>query len=229
MPTLNILPRFHLKAPIMKKLLLAFNLTAVLVGLHTPVLASPVNLTSWQSFGDSRVTTNSATVTTAFSSEAAVGSGALDISSLESLLNTAPGTLGANAYEGSALSQSFNLGSGGRLSFSWTLGTDIFDVGFADLAFVLVDGALLLPLANVAATELSGVFSYTFSAGSHTFALGMVDINDVAGVSSLTVSNVNLASVTSTVPEPASLALMLAAMVSFAYTKRRQRGGGRRL
>ena len=208
----------------MKKLLLSFSLVAALVGLHGAALAAPVDLTTWQIFGDSQVAPNSATITTAFSDEAPIGSGggAIDINALESLLNTASGTLGANAYEGSALSQSFNLGTSATLTFNWTLGTDIFDAGFADLAFVLVDGTLLLPLANVTAAEQSGVFNYTFSTGAHSLAFGVVDINDVSGVSSLTVSNVILAAGNNAVPEPSSLALMVAGLGVFAYTRRQQ-------
>ena len=70
----------------MKKLRLALGLAAALAGLHAPVLAAPVNLTTWLALGDSLVTANSATVTTAFSDEALIGSGggALDITVLES-------------------------------------------------------------------------------------------------------------------------------------------------
>ena len=202
-----------------------------MASLHAPVLAVPVNLTSWLALGDSLVTANSATVSTAFSDEAPIGNGgggALDINTLETMLNTASGTLGVNAYEGSALSQSFNLGTSATLSFNWTLGTDIFDASFADLAFVLVDGNLLLSLANVTAAELAGAFTYTFSPGSHTLAFGVVDINDVLGVSTLTVSNVNLAAPNNAVPEPGSLALMLAGLALLASTTRQQRGGAKR-
>ena len=177
----------------MKKLSLTISFAAALAGLTAPASAAPVDLTSWLVLGDSLVSSNSAKVTTAFPSEALLGSGALDITALELQLNTASGTLGVDALEGSALSQSFNFASSTNLRFNWTLGTDIFNAGFADLAFVLVDGTLLLPLANVTAAELSGAFNYTFSAGAHTLALGVVDVNDVLGVSTLTVSEVNLA------------------------------------
>jgi hypothetical protein len=204
----------------MKKLLLALSTIAVWTATSTQVSAAPVDLSSWLVLGDAQVNTSSAKVTTAYTDESLLGSGALDINTLETQLLTASGTLGVNAYEGSALSQSFSFASSTSLSFNWTLGTDIFNAGFADLAFVLVDGTLLLPLANVSAAELSGAFSYTFSAGAHTLAFGVVDVNDVLGVSTLTISDMNLAAGTGAVPEPGSLALMLAGLGVLALRAR---------
>lgn len=201
----------------MKKLLLALSTIAALTATSTQVSAAPVDLSSWLVLGDGQVNASTAKVTTAYTDESLLGSGALDINTLETQLGTASGTLGVNAYEGSALSQSFSFASSTSLSFNWTLGTDIFNVGFADLAFVLVDGTLLLPLANVTAAELSGAFNYTFSAGAHTFAFGVVDVNDVFGVSTLTVSDVNLAAITGSVPEPGTLVLMLAGLGLLAW------------
>lgn len=201
----------------MKKLLLALSTIAALTATSTQVSAAPIDLSSWLVLGDGQVNASTAKVTTAYTDESLLGSGALDINRLETQLGTASGTLGVNAYEGSALSQSFSFASSTSLSFNWTLGTDIFNVGFADLAFVLVDGTLLLPLANVTAAELSGAFNYTFSAGAHTFAFGVVDVNDVFGVSTLTVSDVNLAAITGSVPEPGTLALMLAGLGLLAW------------
>lgn len=204
----------------MKKLLLALSTIAALTATSTQVSAAPIDLSSWLVLGDGQVNASTAKVTTAYTDESLLGSGALDINTLETPLGTASGTLGVNAYEGSALSQSFSFASSTSLSFNWTLGTDIFNVGFADLAFVLVDGTLLLPLANVTAAELSGAFNYTFSAGAHKFAFGVVDVNDVFGVSTLTVSDVNLAAITGSVPEPGTLALMLAGLGLLAWRAR---------
>ncbi len=206
----------------MKKSLLSFavslSLAAVLATTATQTLAAPVDLTTWTGLGDTLVTASTAKVTTAYFDESPLSGSALDIFDLESGLATAPGTLGFDALEGSALLQSFNFSSNARVSFNWALGTENFDAGFADLAFVLIDGVLLQPLANVALSELSGLFSYTFTAGAHTLAFGVVDVNDVTGVSTLSVSNLDV----SLVPEPGSLALLLAGLGLVMHQARRR-------
>lgn len=90
--------------------------------------AAPVDLSTWLAPGDTQVNAIAAKVTTAFTNELPLGTGALDINALKSQLNTPSGTLGVNANEGSALSQTFNFAASTSLSFNWTLATDIFDV-----------------------------------------------------------------------------------------------------
>lgn len=207
----------------MKKSLLSFgfslSLAAVLASTASQALAAPVDLTTWTGLGDTLLTASTAKVTTANSdSDFPLPGSALYIDDLESGLSTASGTLGFDALEGSALLQSFNFTSNARISFNWALGTNNFDAGFADLAFVLIDGVLLQPLANVALSELSGLFSYSFTAGAHTLAFGVVDVNDVTGVSTLSVSNLDV----SLVPEPGSLALLLAGLGLVVHQTRRR-------
>ena len=194
-------------------------LAAVLATAATGAMAAPVDLTTWTGLGDTLVTASTAKVTTAFSDEAPLSGSALYIDDLESGLSATSGTLGGEALEGSALLQSFNFTGNTRVSFNWALSTENFDAGYADLAFVLIDGVLLQPLANVALAEQSGLFRYSFTAGAHTLAFGVVDVNDVTGVSILSVANVDV----SLVPEPGSLALLLAGLGLVATQSARRR------
>lgn len=204
----------------MRKHLFGFGLAAALATISSPTLATPVNLTNWQALGDSLVTSGTATLTTAFDEGTPPRGTALDINALEPQLLVTPGTLGFDAYEGSALMQSFTFLGSTNLSFNWILGTENFDPNYSDLAFVLVNGTLV-SLANAASTELSGLFSYTFGAGSHTLAFGVVDIGDYIGLSTLTVSGVDVSALA--IPEPGSLGLLLAGLGILAV-----RSGNRR-
>lgn len=132
------------------------------------------------------------------------------------------------AQEGSLAMQSFNATAGDALSFLWNFGTR--DT-FADFAFVAIDG-VVIRLGGVPEALLTGTgdnlfetgfqtFNFQFNTtGLHTLAFGVVDVGDVAIMSSLVVDQVQLAS--NTVPEPQSLALMLTALGLLAV-------GGRRL
>lgn len=196
----------------MKKILIAFAVSATLAAVGHSAHAAPVNLSTWTPLGDALVTATTARLTTAFSDENPVSGplgSALDINLLEPALMTAPGTLGLTAYEGSALMQNFVFSGAATVRFNWTLATDNFDASFADLAFALVDGSLLLPLGNAAAANVSGLFSYTFGAGNHSLAFGVVDIGDYTGVSTLTVSGVDVTTGATAVPEPGTAALLL--------------------
>jgi PEP-CTERM motif len=211
----------------MKKQLITFAMSSVLAAASPSIWAAPVNLTVWTALGDTLVTATTATVTTAFTDENPVSGpmgSALDINLLEPRLMAAPGTLGLTAYEGSALMQSFVFTGSSTVRFNWTLGTENFDPAFADLAFALIDGSLLVPLANVSSTELTGLFSYTFGAGSHTLAFGVVDIGDYTGRSAFTVSGVDVTSAGAAVPEPGTAALLLLGLGSIGLLGRRRRG-----
>ena len=206
----------------MKKRLIAMTAATALTLASHLAGAAPVDLRTWAPLGDALVTPTTAKLSTAFSDEnplsGPLGS-ALDISALEPQLMAVPGTLGANAYEGSALMQNFAFMGGTRVSFNWTLGTENFDPNFADLAFALIDGTLLLRLANTASADVTGLFSYTFGAGNHTLAFGVVDIGDYVGVSTLTVSALDVSP--TAVPEPGALSLILLGLGSLALMRRR--------
>ena len=171
------------------------------------------------------MTSATAKLTTAFSDEdLPLGSSgiALDINDLESQLRVISGTLGGDAYEGSALQQTFTATEDTSISFNWTLNTNNFDRNFADFAFALIDNRLVVPLAYAASTEVAGLFNHRFDAGKHTLAFGVVDIGDFLGVSTLTVSELNFTS--SAVPEPATWTLLLAGLGAVSMLARRPRG-----
>lgn len=207
----------------MKKRLIAMTVATALAAASHLAGAAPVDLSTWTPLGDALVTSATAKLSTAFFDENPVSGplgSALDIGALEPQLLATSGTLGANAYEGSALTQNFVFTGGTRVSFNWTLGTENFNANFADLAFALVDGTLLLPLANATDTELTGLFSYTFGAGSHTLAFGVVDIGDYTGVSTLGVSGLDVSP--TAIPEPGALSLLLLGLGSLSLMRRRR-------
>ena len=84
--------------------------------------------------------------------------------------------------------------------------SDAFDAGFADPAMVMVDGAELRPLGELATGPVGGSFSDTFGVpGRHSLAVLLMDVSDTTGVSTLAVSSLNL----SAVPAPAGCAMLL--------------------
>ena len=208
----------------MKKYLLALGISTVLLAFSPSARAAPVDLRSFTPLGNTLVTSATARLTTAFTGEdpppGSSGS-ALDINDLEPQLMVIPGTLGVNAYEGSALQRTFTASGDTNISFNWTLSTHNFDRNFADFAFALIDNTLVVPLAYAASTEVAGLFNYLYGAGTHTLAFGVVDIGDYVGVSTLTVSELNFTS--SAVPEPGTWTLLLAGLGTLSVLARRRR------
>lgn len=189
-----------------------------------PALAQSANLTDWTAAGDvSAVSASAATLTTAAADSGETpfaAPGALLYYALEPALGLAAGTLAADTVEGSGLQHSFTTPSGGsRVHFDWTLRTVNFDAGFADRALVVVDGRTLLPLGTVAAALVGGGFNITFAdAAPHSLVIALLDVGDVLGVSMLSVSNFSV----SAVPEPTSLALLLAGLLGLAAAVHRR-------
>lgn len=207
----------------MNKPLILAGLAAAIGLLAAPAMAQSADLRDWTALGDAVVSVSSATLSTAFGDESpASGSGALDYIAFEPALGLAYDSLGAgDTWDGSALQHSFNAAANTRVSFDWRLSTLNFDAGFADRAFVLVDGQVLA-LGTVAAGAVVGSFSHTFaSAGQHALAFGVVDVGDVAGVSILTVSGLSV----SAVPEPMSGMLLLAGLGVLGAAAARRKAG----
>lgn len=99
------------------------------------------------------------------------------------------------AYEGSALQKTFLAQAGDRFNFDWN-----FSTSDDDYAFLLVNGIR----TNLAA---SGSFQYVFNtAGSYRVALGLVDIGDFSGDSTLEIRDGTY----TTVPTPALLPGLIA-------------------
>lgn len=147
------------------------------------------------------------------------GNGALDnwLGPLDDAAGVAPGGLaGGAAYEGSAAWQTFTVQAGDRLSLRYNLLTA--DGLSPDLAFVAFGGqAYTLATADQALLPTSGAhqlgetgwqtWSFTFTqAGTVRLALGVADVGDASGTSTLRVDDVTV----TPVPEPQAV-LMLAA------------------
>ncbi len=127
---------------------------------------------------------------------------------LETFLGLAPGSLSAlGAVEGSAVQQTFTAIAGTDLSFDWNFLTDDLKPQplADDFAFIVIDGVLTV-IASTSSSFQGGsltefmdetgfnTFSQVLgSSGTHTVAIGVVDVGDDAGASGLLVDNVALA------------------------------------
>ena len=146
--------------------------------------------------------------------------------------------MGGFAFEGSAIKRTFNVNAGDKLKFAWNfrtnetaLATDPFRGSFVDYSFFLVNDQITkLADINNATVNSASIFDqetgmqnyqYTFNnAGSYTVALGLVDIDDFAVTSALSVENVNV----KPVPEPMTiLGTGVALGFGFLFKKGRSR------
>lgn len=210
------------------------------------------SLSGWSTIGDaaavSTVNGHRAAITTAskaFEDDAGLPAGALNLSGqepaaagfdLENFVGLAPGALDLDiatmATEGSALSRSFSVTAGDRLSFDWQMATLDSNPGL-DFAFIVIDGVKLDLSSAFEATGAGDApysfqtavssFNYTFQrSGQITVAFGVVDVLDYVASSALYVDNLSV----SAVPEPSTYAMMFAGLAAMAgITRRRQRRG----
>ncbi|HWH84655.1 MAG TPA: PEP-CTERM sorting domain-containing protein [Burkholderiaceae bacterium] len=190
--------------------------------------ASTTSLVGWTTFGDVVAQSGAITLTTAYTDGDDApfnlsGNGAVDIGALEGAAGVATYGLDPSdvdyGTEGSLVGQSFDAVAGSTLSFDWSFSSLQTEPG--DRAFAVI-GGVVTTLANVSEPGAAlQTFSITLSqSGPVSFALGVIDTLDYVGVSTLSISNLKLLSV-SAIPEPTTGALMLGGLALVAAASRR--------
>lgn len=168
----------------------------------------------WSTTGDVLVDGSAVTLTTAWWAPGdpdtpfnLSGQSAVDVAAVEAAAGVQAYALDLGedaATEGSVAWQSLSVAAGDTLHFDWVFSS--VDGEMADHAFAALDGQVFTLATGPA--DSAGAFSHVFDrAATVSFAIGVVDMVDVLGVSTLGVSGLTL---TPAVPEPGGLALMLA-------------------
>jgi len=199
-----------------------------LIGNAAHAQATTDSLTGWSVYGDVVTQSGAITLTTAYldgdsdQPSNLSGTSAVDIGTLESAAGVGLYGLDLSAektgIEGSLIGQSFAATAGQTLSFDWSFST--LDTLFQDRAFVVIDGEVITLATLSTPGAATQTFSHTFAqSGNTTLSFGVIDTVDVLGVSSLSVSKLQLVSA---VPEPATTAMMLAGLALVGVVARRR-------
>ena len=162
------------KAPL-RTLGLALASSLGAIAFSTPAYSINVNLSTFDAIGD---VTNNNTVIQSGTDDT------VDVDALESFLGFTSGSLDANTTFGSAIKQTFSFNAGDQFSFSWS-----FNTSDSDQAFVSIGNAIQV-------LSTGSFYNYTFTtAGDYQVAMGVVDLFDSTGPSTLTLSNAQIQAV----------------------------------
>lgn len=186
------------------------------------------SLNGWTSFGDIVSQGGALTLSTAAlddgpdASSNRSGISTIEIGPLETAAGLSPYALDVSpaeyGTEGSLALQSFSVVAGQTLSFNWSFSSQ--ESQFQDHAFAVIGNQLFSLATTAQPGGASQGFSYTFGqSGTVSLALGVIDTVDYQGVSTLSVSNLQI----SAVPEPTSIAMMLAGLAAVGFMARRRR------
>jgi len=155
------------------------------------------------------------------------GTGSVSDSSIETFVGLSSGALDTistgNATEGSALSDSFSIVTGDTFSFDWLwTSNEAFGASYNDFSFVYLSlGGIGILADTFTVDNTSGSFSWTAtSSGLLTYGIGVMDVNDTIVDSFITVSNINTST---SVPEPASLALLAIGIAGFSISRKKKK------
>ena len=162
---------------------LAFTSSLGAIAFSIPAYSINVELSTFNSTGD--VSNNNTVIQSGTNSTAYVDN-------LESSLgftqgafdNAIPTDSTFGVTYGSAIKKNLSFNAGDQFSFNWN-----FSTSDSDQAFVSIDNAIIV-------LSGSNPYSYTFStSGNYQVAMGILDINDSQGLSTLTLSNAQIQAV----------------------------------
>jgi hypothetical protein len=160
------------------------------LAIALPAGAAAIDFTTWSATGNTTAGIGTASLATNPNSTDAI------IPTLQDFLGLNPTDLDNGldqAFQGSGLETSFNAGD--TISFSYDFSLFTSNLGSdLDYAFVVNNGVVEQLLG------VSGTYSKTFTAAG-LFGIGVVDVNDTVGASTLSISNANF----TPVPTPALL------------------------
>ncbi|MCM0593809.1 MAG: PEP-CTERM sorting domain-containing protein [Gloeotrichia echinulata DEX184] len=199
-----------------KKSLFTAGATSLLslgtLAIANPTYAASIDLSNWGTIGDTIVNNSQAAINSGTVNTALAGGGT---GSIEDFLGISAGSLDPvgstfGATQGSAIKKTFtSINAGDVFRFNWNFATSD-----TDSAFVTINNSVI-PLTG------STPFSYSFAtAGNYNIGIGVVDVEDTIGNSTLTVSDADLQAV----PEPmtilgSAVALLFGTVMRLRLTK----------